>query len=283
VIFACKPDLTFKPHLKRLSMSLQKQGPYIQRHAAWVSVALCVLLMAAAPVAAAAEQVIDVEQATVQQGQASQTQVDALSEEISKLLRQHKELQRQADSLAIFNDNLENMIASQQSEMVSLEEQIENIKVTQREIVPLMLRMLETLEGFVERDVPFLAVERAARVQGLLALMNRADVDVSQKFRQIMDAYQVEVDYGRSIEAYRGELTIDGQTRNVEFLRIGRLAYAYQTLDRQESGFWHPLLRTWEPLEKQYHRGIRQGIRIAQRQMAPELIQLPVVMSEVQP
>ncbi len=252
---------------------------YFLRRAPWV--ALFALLVSASPLAAA-EQVIDVERSTVQQGQASQTRIDRMTEETEKLLRQYRELQRQADSLTVYNDNLEAMIASQQAETASLNRQIENIQVTQREIVPLMLRMLETLDGFVDLDVPFLHAERKGRVEGLQTLMTRADVDIAQKFRQVMEAYQVEADYGRTIEAYRGELTIDGQERSVEFLRIGRLAFVYQTLDRRESGFWNPQLRRWEPLDKSYHRGIRQGIRIANRQTAPELIEVPVVMSEVQ-
>ncbi len=256
--------------------------PSRKGHCFWRApwVALFALLVSASPLAAA-EQVIDVEVSTVQQGQSSQTRIDKMTEETEKLLRQYRELQRQADSLTVYNDNLEAMIASQQAEMVSLNEQIENIQVTRREIVPLMLRMLETLEGFVEIDVPFLHPERKARVEGLQMLMTRADVDVAQKFRQVMEAYQVEADYGRTIESFQGELTIDGQVRSVEFLRIGRLAFAYQTLDRRESGFWNPQLQRWEPLDKSYHRGIRQGIRIANRQSAPELIQVPVVMSEV--
>lgn len=243
--------------------------------------ALLVFLLSASTLGAA-EQVIGVEQTTVQQGQASQSRVDAMSEETQILLRQYRGLQRQADSLAVYNGNMEKMIASQQAERISLDEQIKNIKVTQHEIVPLMLRMLDTLGGFVDLDVPFLPAERKARVEGLQALMNRADVDVSQKFRRIMEAYQVEADYGRTIETYQGELTIAGQVRSVEFLRIGRLAYVYQTLDRRESGYWHPQRRTWEPLDKSYRRGIRQGIRIADRQTAPELIEVPVVLSEVQ-
>lgn len=229
----------------------------------------------------AAEQVIKVEESTLQQGQASQGRVDAMADEAAKLLRQYQEVQRQRESLAVYNDNLEKMISSQEKEKASLQRQIENIQVTQREIVPFMLRMLAALDGFVDRDVPFIYPERKARIEGLHALMDRADVAVSEKFRQIMESYQSEADYGRTIETYQGELTLGGEVRSVEFLRIGRLALVYQTLDRRESGYWHPHKRAWEPLDKSYHGAIRQGIRIANRQVAPDLIRVPVVLSEV--
>ncbi len=228
-------------------------------------------------------QAIEEEEALLRKGQESQARIDAMAEETRQLLAEYRDLERQWENLTIYNDNLEEMTRSQVAEMASLEKQIEDIQVTQREIVPLMLRMLDTLEGFVAADIPFLKPERHARVEGLQALMGRADVDIPEKFRQIMLAYQTEADYGRTIEAYQGELTLDGKVRSVEFLRIGRVVLAYQTLDRRESGFWDVRHQAWVPLQKRHNQSIRQGIRIAARQAAPELIQVPVVISEVEP
>ncbi len=228
-------------------------------------------------------QVIEEEEAVLRRGQESQARIDVMANETRQLLLEYRDMERQRENLSIYNDNLEQMVQSQETEMVSLERQIEEIQVTQREIVPLMLRMLETLEGFVEADMPFLRAERRARVEGLQALMGRADVDIPEKFRQIMLAYQTEADYGRTIEAYQGELTLEGQERSVEFLRIGRLVLAYQTPDRRESGFWDARQWEWVLLDKKHNPSIRQGLRIADRQAAPELIQVPVVISEVRP
>lgn len=224
---------------------------------------------------------IEAEDAILRQAQESQARVDAMADETLRLVQEYRDLQREQENLAAYNDNLEDMVRSQEAEMVSLRRQIEDIKVTQREIVPLMLRMLDGLEAFVAADLPFLVQERTARVEGLRALMRRADVDVPEKFRQIMQAYQTEADYGRTIEAYQGELiTGDGSARSVEFLRIGRLVLAYQTLDRGKSGFWDARSRSWMPLETRHNQSIRQGLRIAARQTAPELIQVPLILSE---
>ena len=37
---------------------------------------------------------------------------------------------------------------------------------------------------------------------------------------------------------YEGEMDINGETRTVSFLRVGRVALVYQTLDGEESGAW---------------------------------------------
>lgn len=232
---------------------------------------------AATPVARA----IEAEDCILRQAQESQARVDVMADETLRLVQEYRDLLREQENLAVYNDNLEDIVRSQEAETVSLRRQIEDIKVTQREIVPLMLRMLDGLEAFVAVDLPFLVQERTARVEGLRALMRRADAEIPEKFRQIMQAYQTEADYGRSIEAYQGELiTDDGPARSVEFLRIGRLVLAYQTLDRSESGFWDPQNRAWTPLEARHNQSIRQGLRIAARQAAPELIQVPVVVSK---
>ncbi|GAB6058515.1 DUF3450 domain-containing protein [Desulfonatronum parangueonense] len=223
---------------------------------------------------------LEAEDAILRQARESQARVDAMADETLQLVHEYRNLRREQENLAVYNDNLEQMVRSQEAEMVSLRRQIEDIKVTQREIVPLMLRMLDGLEAFVAADLPFLREERLARVEGLRALMRRADVDVPEKFRRIMQAYQDEADYGRTIEAYQGELVLgNGSSRSVEFLRIGRLVLAYQTLDRRESGFWDARKKAWVPLEARHNQSIRQGLRIAARQTAPELIQVPVSVS----
>jgi hypothetical protein len=228
-------------------------------------------------------QAIEEEEVVLRKGQESQARIDAMADDTRHLLAEYRDLERQRENMSIYNDNLEQMVKSQEAEKISLERQIEEIQVTQREIVPLMLRMLETLEGFVGADMPFLRAEREARVEGLQALMERSDVDIPEKFRQIMLAYQTEADYGRTIEAYQGELALDGQVRSVEFLRIGRLVLAYQTPDRRESGFWDARKQEWVRLDKKHNTSIRQGLRIADRQAAPELVEVPVVVSEVLP
>jgi hypothetical protein len=147
-----------------------------------------------------------------------------------------------------------------------------------------MLRMLSWLEEFVAMDIPFLPEERGLRVRQLQALMDRADVSVGEKYRRVLEAYQIEMEYSRTIEASRGELAGDAQTRTVDFLRIGRVGLYYLTLDRTEAGFWNPATGRWELLPEHDIQAIRDGLRIARKQAAPDLLRLPVsAPREVQP
>ena len=106
--------------------------------------------------------------------------------------------------------------------------------------------------------------------------MERQDVTVAEKFRKVTEAYQIENDFGRTIEAYKGTLTIDGAKIEVDFLRVGRIGLYYQTADGKLSGVWDQPNRKWVSLGNEYKNSIKFGLRIAKKQVAPDLVLLPV-------
>jgi vacuolar-type H+-ATPase subunit I/STV1 len=223
---------------------------------------------------------IDVERQISQSAAASQQRVDELAEETRAMLDEYLQVRQQTDRLSVYNDQVERLIRNQEEEKRSIEEQLEEVEVVEQEIVPLMIRMIESLERFVELDVPFLPDERANRIERLWNTMDRSDVTVAEKYRNVMEAYQIEAEYGRTIEAYRGSLEVGGEPRDVDFLRVGRMMLAYQTLDREETGFWNPVTREWEALPDSYGSSINQGLRIARQQAASDILHLPVPAPE---
>ena len=207
---------------------------------------------------------------------ASQVRIDALADAASQDLQRWRVASQRRESLSIYNQQLERLIASQEAEIASLARQTDEIETIETGSLPLMIEMIDTLSALVAADAPFLLDEREARVAALRELIDRADVTAGEKFRRIMEAYLVEVDYGRTIEAYRGELSSGNEVRTVDFLRIGRIGLYYQTLDGAESGRWHASSGTFEALEGNARRPIQSGLRIARQQAPPELLQLPV-------
>jgi hypothetical protein len=207
---------------------------------------------------------------------AVQGRVEALSDATDTLLTQYQSGLRQLESLRIYNKQLDALIAAQEVERLSLAEQTDRVELVSRDVTPLMLRMIDALESFVSLDIPFLEEERSERVLGLRKLMHRADVSEAEKYRSIMEAYQIENEYGRTIEAYRSTLDKDGKELTVNFLRVGRIALVYQSLDESQAGAWNQETRSWESLDGSYRTSIRQGLRIARKQAAPDLIRLPL-------
>lgn len=247
------------------------------RRASWAGLAIAGLLVPGAPSRADAfDSIMETAKQTQVADARSQDRIDRLAADTEDLLGKYRETMRQIDSLRIYNQQLSELIEAQEEEIASLEEEIEAVAVVERELTPLMLRMIDSLEQFVALDVPFLPEERTMRVEHLKELLGRADVTVAEKYRRLLEAYQIENDYGRTIEAYRGDLEVAGETREVNFLRIGRIVLAYQTLDGELSGMWNPETGSFMALDASYRNAIRQGLRIARKQIAPDLVQLPV-------
>ncbi len=210
----------------------------------------------------------------------SQQNVDEYADDTKDMLHQYRTTLRKIDSLKIYNNQLEKLTEKQLETADSLSDQINSIAETRQNIVPLLLRMIEVLEEFVSIDAPFLQEERLARIDLIKGMMDRPDVSLPDKYRRIMEAYQIEMEYGRTIDTMTETITINNTPVTVEVLRIGRLSIYYQTLDAKESGFWSKQEKQWIVLTDDYNRSIAQGIQIAKKQAPPDLIKLPITAPE---
>lgn len=203
-------------------------------------------------------------------GVAVQQRVDRLDDKGLGLLNQYRQVKAETEQLALYNKQMTEITHNQERELASLAQQIKEIERTERGILPLMSRMLESLERFVALDLPFLKEERAARLALLKDMLVRADVTVSEKFRRILEAYQIEVEYGRSIEAYRSK----EDSISYDFLRVGRTALYRLSNDGDQAWLWHK--GQWQALDNGYLRDLRQAMKVAQQTTAPELLILPL-------
>jgi len=210
---------------------------------------------------------------------ASQQRVDQLAQQTEDLLAEYRAVVREVESLRIYNENLEKVVTDQREEVASINRQLAGLEETNRGVVPLMLDMIAALGRIVEADIPFRLEERRARVQRLVDMMDRAEVTASEKYRRVMEAYQGELEYGRTTEAYSAALPSTGQT--VDFLRIGRTLLIYQTSDQSDTGWFNPATRVFETLPDRYQLEVKQGIAIAKNEKAPDLVTLPVPGAEV--
>lgn len=215
-------------------------------------------------------------EALMQEAAASQQRIEQLDDATRDALRRYREALQEREQLTVYNARLQDMVAAQRGELESLQTQIASIEGTQQAVLPMLQRMVDSLERFVELDLPFQPEERAERLAQLRDLMNRADVSLAEKYRRVLEAYQIESEYGRSLEAWRGSLVDGEMTRVVDFLRLGRLMLFYQTLDGREQGYWDPQAQAWVGLPSRYQRSLEQGLRIARQQQTPVMLRLPL-------
>ena len=252
----------------------------VRKTHAFVVAGLLSLFFSVTPLQAAGKAALDAsiktQDATEKAAATSQKKIDEIADETERMLTDYKLTLRQYDALHGYNNQVQKIVNAQVVELESMEQQLSEIDTTNQGMIPLMARMVDTLEKFIALDVPFLPDERSKRIEEVKGLLDRADITVSEKYRRIMEAYQVEMEYGRTIEAYAGDLESGGAKRSVAFLRIGRIALLYQTLDRKETAVWDQDRKDWEILSDEYRQPVLEGLRIARKQSPPNLIKLPV-------
>lgn len=211
---------------------------------------------------------------------ASQQKIDKLSDEAQQLFSNFQLESKRIEDLNIYNLQLKKQIYAQNVKIIELTQSLKDITLIERQISPLLLRMIQGLEQFVALDIPFLLEERKERIKFLRSAMERADVSSAEKFRQVLEAYNIENEYGTTIESYKGSVQLGEKSQEVDFLRIGRVALLFQTLDGKRQGVWNQKQQQWEELDDRYRRDIRIGLKMAKKQTAPNLIKIPVPTPE---
>ncbi len=211
----------------------------------------------------------------------SQVKIDKLAEQTRELLTDYKTVMKQVDGLIVYNARLQKQIDNQLRRVSDIENSISQVTIIQRQMTPLVIRMIDGLEQFVELDVPFHLDERRQRVAFLRGNLDRSDVSVAEKFRQVLEAYKIENEYGRKIDAYKGSVEIGGVERDVNFFRVGRIALLYQTTDTEVSGAWDQSSRGWIELDSgEYRNAIMKGLRIARKEASIDVLNLPIAAPE---
>lgn len=213
--------------------------------------------------------------------QKSQQKIDKLADDTRDKLSEYKQTMKLVDDLKVYNAKLGIQIDNQLKRLGSIEKSISEVTVIQRQITPLLIRMIDSLEQFVELDIPFHSSERQQRIAFLRDNVDRDDLTVAEKFRQVLEAYKIENEYGRKIDAYKDSIPIDGVDREVNIFRVGRIALMYQTTDGEISGAWDQKQRQWVELDSsEYRTAIRNGIRIAKKQASIDILTVPVAAPE---
>ncbi len=240
-------------------------------------------LIALAPTAAYADRTDDIvsnNKKRLIDGAASQKRIDNTSESTEKIVVKYHQQRKNVEVLKKFNDRLRRTLTAQELAMKKLERSIEDASLIERQIVPLMLSMIDGLEKFIAADIPFKLAERRARLVRIKGYLTNANISAAERFRQVLDAYSIENAYGQSIDVFTEELQLDSETKTVNILQIGRSGLYYQTIDGDQSGYWDKVAKQWQGLDVSHNAGISKAIRITQGKEVNDLMTLPVAAPE---
>lgn len=228
---------------------------------------------------AAADALTDLQKAEAQIFKASsksQSKIDNIYEQTQELLAEYRNTVDEADVLKGYNDHVQLMVDDQKANIKSLEDQIAGIDKTKQGVVPLMYKMIDTLEEFVDLDVPMNIDARKERIAGLRDVMGDSDVSVSEQFRLVLEAYEIEASYGTIFGVYQGELDLGDRMITADFVHMGRISFVAQSLDMKNAWVWNNEKRSWEALGDEYLKPVTDAVRMARKQLPLDLAKLPV-------
>ncbi|MBV7315957.1 DUF3450 domain-containing protein [Shewanella sp. NIFS-20-20] len=211
---------------------------------------------------------------------ASQKKIDKYYDQAQDMLFEYSTVADERESLKAYNDYVATLVADQENTMGAIQNDINGIDKLRQGVVPLMFSMVDSLEQFVQLDLPFNTEVRAERVQNLRNLLNTAEVSLAEKYRLILDAYSIEREYGNFVAVKTGQINIDGKEILVDFFNLGRVALYAQSLDQRSGWIYNPETQSWDVLDDSYMRELTKGIRIARKQGAPDMFALPVPAAE---
>ena len=253
-----------------------KRCKYSSRQIATVATAAAVVVAGSVfAQSASVDQVLQADMQRLQLAQESQERINQVVEGTRSLADDYRAINKEIDGLKVYNRLMTAQTNGQQATLDDIALSMEQVDVINRQIFPLMERMIDGIEQSISLDIPFLMQERTDRVAELKNIMERSDVSVAEKFRKVMEAYQIEMDYGTSSEWYREELNVDGAVREYNMFRVGRIGLYFQSDDTAVTGWYNPESKAFELLDSDHRNEVRKGIRIARQLIAPELILLP--------
>ncbi|MGD2134196.1 MAG: DUF3450 domain-containing protein [Maricaulaceae bacterium] len=215
---------------------------------------------------------------------AAQERIDRLADETGDLFREYRAVLQRIANQRLYVEQQRVYLDSQQNEIADLQRQITEVEDVLRNLLPMQFEMISTLDAFVRADIPFLRDERLDRVDRLRALMDNPAVAPAERYRQIVDTYQVEADYGRFLRTWSAPLNEnplsdvppDETAPNVDYLLIGRVAFVYMSQDQSDLAIWNTETGAWEQLDGSHRGGVRDAIRMARETLAPNVFVGPV-------
>jgi gas vesicle protein len=239
------------------------------------------LIVASPPLlSASTDSVVSKELFRIAQAKASQKRVDKLYERTEKLINSYQSEKKVVEGLAFYNNRLDKTVFAQKQRLAELVQSLEEASKIERQLLPLMLKMLYSIDQFIELDIPFQKEKRIGFQENIKSYMSNNKIAISERFRLVLESYTREIGYGETIGYYNDTVSFEGRNLEVELLRIGRVGLYFQTKDGLVSGVWNKASSNWKKLSSRQGRAVSRGIRISQGKESPDLLkELPLIVN----
>jgi multidrug efflux pump subunit AcrA (membrane-fusion protein) len=221
------------------------------------------------------DQALQVARQSTQEGARAQQEINDVADRAGDLEREYLALRQQIEDQRVFVEQQEVFLRSQANELEALQFQLERVSTIERDLTPMLLEMYVALEEFIASDLPFQSDVRQRRLDTIQQLLGDAAVPPAEKYRVILNAYEIEAAYGRSLRTYGEEVEIDGVPNEVTVLQFGRVALVRIFQD----GSLEIMTKSnpeWRELSGSHANNVQRALRIAQEVTTPDVFVVPL-------
>lgn len=208
---------------------------------------------------------------------AAQQSIDQLYENRQRVLSEITAIEQEGTIHALRNRELEQALSEGRQHLSEIDADLRAVTETRTGIIALLDAMIDSLERFIELDLPFELDKRLAAVIELRSDLARADIDVTMKYQAIVSAYLDEIRFGYSNAVSQERIETPRGNRLANILRLGRAGLWYVTPDGAEAGYWDRVGRFWNDSATE-PQTVLMGIRIVRETGAPAMLELPVYL-----
>jgi len=226
----------------------------------------------------------------------------ALGETVTKTVETHRQTQKkqddwaneQADMTARYRaaraqvDYLQKRKDFEEKEVRALDEGIAEMNRRLIESVRLQDNLEDSLNAvigrldqWVARDIPFLKEERSNRLAAVRAEVAKPDVTGAEKLRRVLEALQVEANYGNTVDVFQERIVVGDEEIFADILKIGRVSVYWRTPDGTRVGEYDRGQQKWVALDPKYVAVINDTREMALRLRSTEVVSLP--LGRIQP
>ncbi len=221
------------------------------------------------------------EQATRRAEQVQQ-QINQLDDERADMVGEFRTLLQRKTAAELYAKQQAAAVESQEREIASLTDQLSRVDEITSQTVPMLETLIDDLDAFIDADLPFRLERRKDRIQRLREYLNDPAVSVTERYRQIMDAYTAEMEIGRKTDTWKETIDVDGKEVTVDMVLFGRVALVYMDPTGRYAKRYDRESQSWVDLESKYKPEIEKAIRIIQGKRTQDVMYVPATKLNVQ-
>ena len=208
--------------------------------------------------------------------QQTQKKEDTWAGKKGELMARYRSLKANQEYLEKLKFKSERALRALNARLAEFERKIRESARIREELQSYLESVVAQLEEFIKKDFPFLLKERATRLASIKETLTRPDKPAAEKYRRVMEALQIEAEYGRTVEVYQDTIDLNGQSVLMDILRLGRLSLFCQTPDGKMVGHYDRAAGRWVSLPSRYRREINNAVDMARRERTIDLVRLPI-------